>query len=227
MKIRRNSIFTCYEVDEVDSTNTYLKNHYQEFGDDSVLIAKRQTAGRGRFERTWLSDNDLCFSILFKSPHQNAMIAPLAVVMALEKFDISSGIKWPNDVYVSGEKICGILIEDLYENEFQASIVGIGINQTNKPSVEGVGVASFKEISNNELLDQVLHFYEEILNWNLKKLKDEYLKHSLIIGKTITYHDISFQAMDVQLDGSLVLKNSSGIQVIRADEIHLAKEQIV
>ncbi len=227
MRIRKSSAFTCYKVDEVDSTNTYFKNHYKEFGDYSVLIAKKQTAGRGRFERTWLSDDDLCFSILFKQPHQNAMIAPLAVVMSLEKFDIASGIKWPNDVYVSGKKICGILIEDLYEANFQASIVGIGINQTNKPSVEGVGLASFKDISNGDILDQVLLFYEKILTWDLKKLKDEYLKHSMIMGKAITYHDKTYQAIDVQLDGSLVLKNEEGIQAIRADEIHIAKEQII
>lgn len=227
MKIRKSGNFTCYEVDEVDSTNTYFKNHYQDYPDHAVLIAKRQTAGRGRFERTWLSNGDICFSILLKSSYQNAMIAPLAVVMALEAFGISTGIKWPNDVYLFGKKLCGILIEDLYEIEFEASIVGIGINQTDKPSVDGIGLSSIKKLSNEEIIHKILEFYEELFTWNLEKLKCEYLKHSMIIGKTITYHDKTYQAIGVHLDGSLVLKNEEGIQVIRADEIHIAKEQII
>ena len=54
-----------YFVDEIESTNTYLKDHYNEFKIPACLIAKKQTKGRGRYDRVWLSDDDLIFSFLF------------------------------------------------------------------------------------------------------------------------------------------------------------------
>ena len=59
-----SSTYSFYLVDEIDSTNTYFKNNYNLYPNDSVLIALKQTNGRGRYNRLWLSDNDLTFSIL-------------------------------------------------------------------------------------------------------------------------------------------------------------------
>ena len=126
--------YNAYIIDVVDSTNTYFKNNYQNYQDKSVLIANKQTNGRGRFERTWKSNNDICFSILYKKKELFSVIAPLAIIYALKDLNIDALIKWPNDIYVNNKKLSGILIEDIYKDSFLASIVGIGIKtdrQTN------------------------------------------------------------------------------------------------
>ena len=121
--------FHLYKVDEIFSTNTYLKDNYDKFENLSILWAIKQTNGRGRLNRVWESNDDLTFSIVFKEENYNQIMIPLMIIEALKKYDISASIKWPNDIYYNDKKLCGILIENIYDNNvFKASIVVIGIN---------------------------------------------------------------------------------------------------
>ena len=105
-----------------------------------TLLARHQTDGRGQLGRTWISEPDthLAMTII----HQPARMSPselptlgmkvsLAIVKALKDLDpqINPLIKWPNDVYVDGKKLSGILIENsLSGSSVQHSIIGIGMN---------------------------------------------------------------------------------------------------
>jgi BirA family biotin operon repressor/biotin-[acetyl-CoA-carboxylase] ligase len=119
--------------EEVDSTNDEIRRlGLNGSPDGTVLIADRQTAGRGRRGAKWVCPpgEALAFSVLVRTPEPKALwprlalAAGLAVAEALESYSVEAGIKWPNDVWVGGRKICGVLIEA--ESDF--AIIGIGLN---------------------------------------------------------------------------------------------------
>ncbi len=111
-------------------------------GKGFVVITEEQSAGRGRFNRTWVSPRgqNLSFSVvLMPSPEQLPymnMAATLAVARTVaDTADLSPTIKWPNDVRVGGKKISGILIETSIEaGQVQNAVVGIGLNVNFDPS---------------------------------------------------------------------------------------------
>ena len=102
----------------------------------TVVIADEQTAGRGRFQRAWVSPKgaSLLFSVVLKPElpvlSKIGMVASLAVVRAVRRSTgLEARIKWPNDVQISGKKLCGILIDSsLKENRVDYTVVGIGLN---------------------------------------------------------------------------------------------------
>ena len=148
--------YQLQRFDKLDSTNDWLKRNYASQMDGSVILAKQQTKGRGRFERTWESNEDLTFSILYKQAFPYPIIFPLALVKALESFGMQAMIKWPNDILLNGKKVCGILIETVYEGSQKAAmIVGIGINVTQKKG-ELADKAGYVAVDKEELLQAVL-----------------------------------------------------------------------
>ena len=109
----------------------------------TVVIAEEQTAGRGRFNRAWVSPRgeNLSFSVILtptakQLPYMN-MAATLAVARTVaDTADLKPTIKWPNDVRVGGLKISGILIETAIEDEDSVcAIIGIGVNVNFDPSL--------------------------------------------------------------------------------------------
>ena len=127
------------------STNLVAKERAQRGAKEGTLvITDYQTQGRGRFERRWWSPpgKNLLFSLIFRPPlkitqtFRLTVISSLAVAEALrEEAGLEALIKWPNDVYVKGKKISGILSEVGIEDEqLQYVIVGIGININSDPS---------------------------------------------------------------------------------------------
>ncbi len=103
-----------------------------------VLVAQHQTAGKGQFDRQWDSEsgeNLLCSFYVpgpvfpASSAFHISMIAALSVVGVLKEKEIEAMVKWPNDILVDMEKICGILIENVIKDQYVGgSIVGIGLN---------------------------------------------------------------------------------------------------
>ena len=109
----------------------------------TVVIAEEQTAGRGRFNRAWVSPRgeNLSFSVILTPPASQLpymnMAATLAVARTVaDTADLVPTIKWPNDVRVGGLKISGILIESSIESEDAVcAIIGIGVNVNFDPSL--------------------------------------------------------------------------------------------
>ena len=109
----------------------------------AVVITEEQTAGRGRFNRAWVSPRgeNLSFSVILTPPASQLpymnMAATLAVARTVAEFaDVRPTIKWPNDVRVGGLKISGILIETAIESEDAVcAVIGIGVNVNFDPSL--------------------------------------------------------------------------------------------
>ena len=131
--------------ESIDSTNTYLKDHYEKLEDLTFVRADLQTAGKGRNGRKWLANmgENLTFSLLIKNRElidrfkELSVNSAYLVLKTLERYGLKDlSIKWPNDVYVKGKKICGILLEAVSRQEIECLIIGIGIN-VNQMEFEG------------------------------------------------------------------------------------------
>ena len=106
--------------------------------DLSLVVADEQTAGRGRLDRKWFTPKGtaLAFSLLLRPTAEEKPfltrivgLAALAVAESLLKLKLNPQIKWPNDILINGEKVCGILTESVWSGEDVDSVViGIGIN---------------------------------------------------------------------------------------------------
>lgn len=127
-------------ADSLPSTNSELLRRVIEGGDfqaGQVLAVHHQTAGRGRLQRIWQSGagRDLTFSFLWASePPERLVSLPMAVALSvvdlLAVYGITANTKWPNDVLVAGDKICGLLAEVATDAAGQAVglVVGVGLN---------------------------------------------------------------------------------------------------
>ncbi|MCE2463252.1 MAG: biotin--[acetyl-CoA-carboxylase] ligase [Dehalococcoidia bacterium] len=138
----------------------------------TVVLAGRQTAGRGRFGRTWVSERgNLYLSIVLRPSLQVLqylrLLSSVAVLRAIRNTTgLEPTIKWPNDLRLSGRKVCGILVENaLQDNSVQYAIVGIGINVSIAPfashglvnAATSLNEAAAREIDLETLLKNLLH----------------------------------------------------------------------
>lgn len=169
--------------ESIDSTNQYLKDHFKELNDFTFVSSDIQTAGRGRNNRKWMSNKgNLMFSLLIKdsflisSFKQLSIISAYTVLQVLDEYGASNiSIKWPNDVYVDGKKICGILLEAVSYNQIECLIIGVGVN-VNQDQFEGDYIRqpiSLKQILNHEI--DLESFKEKIYDQliiNLNKVKE-------------------------------------------------------
>ena len=211
--------FHLYKVDEIFSTNTYLKDNYDKFDDKSILWAIKQTNGRGRYLRLWESNDDLTFSFITKENYKNTIITPLAIVKALKKYNLNTYIKWPNDIYLDNKKLSGILIEAIYDgSDFLAEIVGIGINKTDKPDVLGIGLSKYN-IDYKELISKIINEYSILMNMKFNDYIDEYIFYSNTINRIIIYQGVEYKAVGITKEGHLVIDNNGDIKTISCDEI--------
>ena len=124
---------------ELGSTNTRLRELAMEGAPEStVVVARAQTAGRGRLGRTWNSPPDAgLYASVLERPgieagraHVLTLSAAIAVAEAVSGFGVSGvEIKWPNDVLARGRKIAGILTESsMLDGKIDSAVVGIGVN---------------------------------------------------------------------------------------------------
>ncbi|CAB1371063.1 biotin--[acetyl-CoA-carboxylase] ligase [Denitratisoma oestradiolicum] len=129
-----------YDIDavaECDSSNSRLLERAAAGAPSgTVLVAERQTAGRGRRGRSWISApaDSLTFSLLWRFPHQSdapaalSLAVGLALVRGLEALGARGiGLKWPNDLLIGDSKLAGILVE-LQAGELRSAVIGIGLN---------------------------------------------------------------------------------------------------
>lgn len=132
-------------LEEAESSNDVARMTIDDLDNLSVVSVRHQTKGRGQHGRTWESGQgeNLTFSLVLKNleiaPRSQiaiSQITSLSLVELLKRHGIEAKIKWPNDIYVGKNKICGILIENSITSEkIKWSIIGIGlnVNQTDFP----------------------------------------------------------------------------------------------
>jgi BirA family biotin operon repressor/biotin-[acetyl-CoA-carboxylase] ligase len=130
---------TLLRFDSVSSTNDLAREMAAEGASEgTAILAREQTAGRGRQGRSWSSPpgEGLYLSLVLRpniTPADSPVITLAAAVAVAETlsidFNVAADIKWPNDVHARGRKICGVLVESAIEKGvLQYAVMGIGIN---------------------------------------------------------------------------------------------------
>lgn len=201
--------------DTLPSTNDYCET--REFGEDTAIIAREQTGGKGTKGRSFSSPRGGVYLSLvryYPCKAENSfslMIAScMAVVKTLELYGVSAGVKWPNDVFLNGKKICGILIKNSFEGEnVKKSITGIGVNVNNDIPKDLADIAiNLKSVVGEVDIDE---FYKRLIEKLYADYSvDEYRSRNIVLGKEITVikngESRKAVAEDIAADGSLVLK---------------------
>ena len=201
--------------DTLPSTNDYCET--REFGEDTAIIAREQTGGKGTKGRSFSSPRGGVYLSLvryYPCKAENSfslMIAScMAVVKTLELYGVRAGVKWPNDVFLNGKKICGILTKNSFEGEnVKKSITGIGVNVNNDIPKDLADIAiNLKSVVGEVDIDE---FYKRLIeNLYADYSVDEYRSRNIVLGKEITVikngESRKAVAEDVAADGSLVLK---------------------
>ena len=224
----------------LDSTQTYLKEHFNELPDQTVVTANTQTAGRGRFDRRWVSEpGGLYFSILLK-PTKTQFLANLTQLLALcvcqaaEKYAIQPNLKWPNDVQVAGKKLCGILSETITQNgQVAGLVIGAGVNVAQKDlshvgqpavSLRELGVTTAKEDFLQTVLEPFFASYSAVLEDGFKAIRSAYLERFPFLGRQIAVKNgasaVSGVAEDLSPEGTLLLHTQRGpLEILIGDLI--------
>ncbi len=186
-------------LEETDSTNTFLKKQASLKKEGALVVAKRQTAGRGRLGRTFVSEKNGLYMSLFLKPEFDDVtlvttMAAVAVAKAVDKVtNKKSMIKWVNDIYLDDLKVCGILTEGVFEgNKLIGAVLGVGVNLF-KPyngideSIKNIAGYLFEEDNGiaNEFLSAIINNFFEI--YNGKSYIDEYRNRNYLKGRKVTY----------------------------------------
>ena len=240
----------AYYFDSIDSTqNQALKMADEPANNGTVIIAAKQTGGKGRSGRKWISPKGGIWLSIILQPKFDISIttlfpiaSALALSNALEKtLKISPELKWPNDLTIKGKKIAGMLVDvSLESNRIENMVLGVGINfdvdtkqieKTLKDSSNFYGVASLseqkKKIKPIQLVQTFLIELEKIYDLlntkQTKKIISEWTKRSSTIGKNVVLDTrdgkIKGKALKIDEDGALVVSDNGKINRIIAGDI--------
>ena len=212
----------------------------------TVVLAEKQTKGKGRKDRVWYSapDSNLTFSILltkekllFSNTNMINFAASLAVALSIENlFQIKTELKWPNDVLLDHKKTSGILIESSSQgNVIERLVVGIGIN-VNQNSFQGTFNYPPTSIKNElgrdadreRLLAEILNNFElllEKIKHNKNEIIEDWKSKCNMIGERISIMENDVEKFgifhDLDEDGFLLLKTKEGIEKIHFGDVSL------
>lgn len=230
-----------YFYDSIDSTNTQAKRLLAEgLSGKALITANEQTAGRGRQGRSFYSPKNtgIYYSYVFHPQKTLAdavfitTAAAVSVIRAIERLSaVKPTIKWVNDVYVEGKKVCGILTEAVsnFENgALESVIVGIGINVSTasfpaelQDTAASLGDASITRAQLlNTAVEELVRVAEDLEN---PAIMEDYKRHSAVIGKEITFikngTTTKATAIDIDEKGGLVVKTEQGTLTLSSGEI--------
>ncbi len=233
----------------VASTNETAKRLAESGAPEGVLVvAERQTRGRGRLGRTWHSPAGLglYFSLIlrpslpFAKVPALSLVAALSICRALEHSgEVEAMIKWPNDCLLGGKKAAGILVELSAElDRVSYAILGIGININHEardfPSrlrsqATSLAIAKGQRADRAALLRFFLADFEKTYNnfhrYGLRFLGPELVSRSVVLGKKISINlgkkRITGTALGFDENGALRLRDKEGVKTIAAGEVSL------
>jgi BirA family transcriptional regulator, biotin operon repressor / biotin---[acetyl-CoA-carboxylase] ligase len=240
--LRRLKILTS-----IDSTNTYLLTNAASFN-NYALFAELQTAGRGQFNRSWISTGfakNIALSLRWYFPkHKNlsglSLIMGLAIVNALAEYGLDSiQLKWPNDIMYQGKKLGGILIETLTKTAWDVVVIGLGLNLYT-PSLKSDSIAqAFTDIysiqksapQRNKLaalvLKHILTSLKKFHTTDFSRFACEWKKFDYLLDRSIilkqqqeTYTGI---AQGVNAKGQLCVIINGKLQAFNNGEVHIKK----
>ena len=234
--------FTINSLDEATSTNqlTFDLAKSNQINHNHVIIAKKQTAGKGRYGRVWQSfDGNLYFSILLKPHSKNldlistlSFVSAVAIGIAISNLKTKPttkiSYKWPNDILINGCKTAGILLEsDINQNQLNFVVIGIGVNIVDNPDNTNYQSTNLKQEKFLEILpenllkkflDNFSDLYEKWLNFGFKPIRNLWLENAFNLNKEISINlfDKKIKGLFKDLDenGNLILELENKENVI-------------
>lgn len=235
---------SVYCFSEVDSTNNHAKTLAQNGCDDgTVVLADRQTQGRGRLGKSWdsIDKKGIWMSVVLRPAvgledvQIITLAASVAVASALkETMDMEVGIKWPNDIVIDGKKVCGILTEMSMEMErINFLILGIGINFSQKESEfpeelrdratslgiylkekQGLDISEFRRGQLVKIiLSEIEKIYKKINDGCASEIVKEWKKYSVTLGK-----EVLIKYKEEQYTGTAQDVDRNGRLIVRLDD---------
>ena len=241
-----------YYFDTVDSTQNYaieISKKKNESG--SVVISQRQTAGRGRMNRKWITiKGGLSMSVVLHPKFDASvstlfpMAASLALATAIQKtINIKPNVKWPNDVVIKGKKVAGMIVDaSIQSNLIESMVLGVGINfkvdtkhleSQLKGTKNFYGVASLLKIDDTtNPLKIVQNFFSELEKiivlldqGETSKIIQRWEKISSTIGKKVSVKTndgiITGLAKKINSDGSLNIVKNGKVQRLLVGDISI------
>ena len=240
----------AFYFDSIDSTqNQALKMAEDTENNGTIIVAEKQTGGRGRSGRKWVSPKGgIWFSIIMHPRFDIGITtlfpiaSALALSISLEKiFKISPELKWPNDITIKGKKLAGMLVDvSLESNKIENLVLGVGINfdvdtkqieKNLKGTPNFYGVASLSDLKVKirpvELVQSFLVELEKIYKLldtkQTKKIISEWTKRSSTIGKNVKLNtvegEIKGKAIRIDEDGALVVHHKKNTSRVIAGDI--------
>ena len=190
--------FEIFKFEKVTSTNdiaiNLIKKEQKESG---CVYADIQTKGRGTYGRKWISDKGNLFGSIFFPLKNNyppfnefSMINSLIISDVIKHFCEMKNInlKFPNDIFVNGKKICGILQELVVSNSRKFLIIGIGVNIVSNPDINNkykatnILLETQKKPKINEIIELIVSSYENFfINLNSYNYEDFKKKADLMV----------------------------------------------
>ncbi len=187
-----------------DSTNTRAREYATEGGElPALFAADAQSGGRGRQGKSFYSPSDtgiymsLLFDVTDEPPRSVVALTTATATAVAESIEnaccIKCGIKWVNDIYVGGKKVCGILCEQLSLGDKKYAIIGVGINLTTASFPEdirniagSVGVNTDKTALTDSICKSISEVRERMGHGDFSYM-DSYRRRSVVLGKEITF----------------------------------------
>lgn len=226
-----------HHFETIGSTNTWAKEHADAWQSDAltVITASTQTAGRGRFKRTWVSPPDVniyvtfCFFLDLQRldiGHVPQLLA-LCTAEVLEKEGFHPRLKWPNDILLSGKKVAGILSETVIQGSQRCVVCGIGVNvnmpldicqQIDRPATS-LCVEGQKPYSVEKILEALIQHFAASLSLFLKKGFESFFegfqkRNVFKPGELVRFHDaysvVEAFFQNLNADGSITLRLQDG-----------------
>lgn len=218
--------YKLLSFDKIPSTQLYAHEliAHNRATDRTVVLAQAQSAGRGRYRRTWVSHHGNLYASFIYSIEERDPKLSYAVAVALAEAMISLGvtpaIKWPNDILVDGKKISGILIE--YAKDFV--IIGIGVNIKTNPTVskyETTKLENYTTVSRDEFLSALIKMLDLWIGRDFVDVRERWTQMAASLNKMIEFRGQKMELMGLNDDGALILRNGPQYLMTYGDEISI------
>jgi BirA family biotin operon repressor/biotin-[acetyl-CoA-carboxylase] ligase len=237
---------TILRYDSLPSTNTEAARAARLGVPEGLcVIAREQTAGRGRRERVWSSamDAGLYFSIVLR-PLVELKLWPLLTLMSAlavhdalqEACELESDIKWPNDIYAGERKLCGILAETVESEAGRAVVIGIGINLNDgafpeelKSIATSVEAETGRAVNRERLIEALVRVLSEKYEALQRPggatvmLGEWTRRSSYAVGKRVRVElgseTIEGVTRGLEPDGALRVETESEIEIVHAGDV--------
>ena len=217
-----------YHYEITDSTNAEAKKMILRGTKEGVILAKRQTAGRGRLGRSFFSENGIFMSMILapeKIPFDPGFLTSAvaaAACRAITEKGFSVGIKWVNDLLLDGKKVCGILTEAVSNgSEILAYVVGIGVNVGKSDFPEEIrdiaASLALDEQEKTDLFFRILFHIEAVFTEEKESILKYLKEKSCVLGKPIRFYGATEGegfALDLNENGGLVVLTEQNEKIV-------------